>query len=80
MTREDFNLVDEKDLPSFTCDGKTCKFSTNGKSHNGTVTEEDGQYNIYYDDTSVTMTGVIEGNKLTLTNNKGSLILIFEAK
>ncbi len=65
--------------PAFSCrDGKNCTFRNGKKSHNGTVTEEGGEYTIIYDDTSKPMKGRIDGNQLTLTNEKGTLEFIFE--
>lgn len=76
--REDFKRVDESDLPVFTCsDGTNCEFKINGQGHKGVISEENGQYNIEFDDTEATMTGVIKGNKLSLENNKKSFKVTF---
>ena len=77
-TRDDFSLIDEKNLPAFKCsDGKTCVFSLNGKSHKGYVSEKDGIYLISFDDTDRTMQAVIEDKLMTLTNDKGTVTIIF---
>ena len=79
--REDFKRVDKDDLPVFTCtDGTNCEFKINGQAHKGMVTKEGDVYNIKFDDTEATMTGVISGNKLTLENNKKSFTVTFVAQ
>jgi len=76
----DLDAETKKLAPTFRSeDGKSCVFSNNGKDHAGTIKEDNGQYVISFGDTSVTMTAVVNGDRLTLTNSKGTLTLIFQA-
>ena len=66
--------------PKFSCkDGVNCTFTNGRKSHNGTVREEEGAYMITFDDTTKQMKGVITDNRLTLTNEKETVKIVFEA-
>ena len=41
---------------------------------------ENGKYVISYDDTDQTMSAVLSGDTLTITNNKGTLDIVFKKK
>ena len=67
--------------PAFQCsDGVNCVLSNNGKKHAGTVTETDGVYRITFNNASKGMVGEISGKTLTLRNEEGTLLLVFETK
>ncbi|MCR5249642.1 MAG: hypothetical protein K6E50_03460 [Lachnospiraceae bacterium] len=68
--------------PTFSCtDGSSCVVSNNGKDHEGVLEKtDDTHYLIRFDDTDQTMDAVIEGDKLTLTNNKGTVTMVFRAE
>jgi hypothetical protein len=75
-------LFTSKDAPKFKVskDGASCVLTIGQKNHKGTVTEEDGKYIIDFDDSYSNMIGEISGNKLSLTNEKGTVLLLFETK
>ena len=75
-------LFTSKDAPKFKVskDGASCVLTIGQKNHKGTVTEEDGKYIIDFDDSYSDMIGEISGNKLSLTNEKGTVLLLFETK
>ncbi|MDE6025669.1 MAG: hypothetical protein K2G45_09460 [Lachnospiraceae bacterium] len=68
--------------PQFSCtDGTNFTFSSNGKSHSGTLTELEGVYTLNYNDGTKTMKAKISGNRLTLTMaDSDAMKLIFETK
>jgi len=75
-------LDDVADIaPAFTCtDGTSCVISNNGSDHPGTLTlVEDGQYTISFDDTEHDMTAQITGDTLTLTNDTGTVEMVFRS-
>ena len=71
--------VDPK-APKFSCeDGKNVVFSSNGKTHNGTITESGGVYTIDFDDTTKTMEARLSGDKLILKlKDSDNLELVFK--
>lgn len=74
-------IIAAGDNPRFSCsDGINCEFTNLGKSHSGTVSFEDGVYKISFGEASNALTGVITGNLLEITNDKGTLSLVFEAR
>ena len=78
---ENFSDENRKLLPQFKCsDGFNCIFVLNEKEHKGTISEENGKYVISYDDTDQTMSAVLSGDTLTITNNKGTLDIVFKKK
>lgn len=67
--------------PSFSCtDGTNFTFSSNGKSHSGTLTESKGVYTLNFDDTDSKMEAEISGNRMTISIVGGSSEFIFETK
>ena len=65
--------------PKFKCkDGTNCTFSYGKRALTGTVTEEDGEYTITFDEKVKTFKGTISGNTLTLTSGNGKLRFVFE--
>ena len=68
----------ENMAPRFTCeDGIHIVFSNGAKDHPGTVSLENGQYILRYDDTTRDMTATLSGDRLTVVNDKGTLEIIF---
>ena len=65
--------------PEFTCeDGAHCEITLNGKSHAGTISNEDGAYVISFNDTDQKMTVALDGDVLELTNTKGTVTMVFQ--
>lgn len=65
--------------PEFTCeDGTHCEIKLNGKSHAGTISNEDGTYVISFNDTDQKMTVTLDGDVLELTNTKGTVTMVFQ--
>ncbi len=74
-------LITARDNPKFKCkDGTHCTFSMAGKTHNGTISGQDGNYEITYDDTSKPMLAEISGDRLTLKDTNGKFEIVFNAK
>lgn len=67
-------------FPEFECDdGSTCTMTVNGKSHTGTVTEEeDGTYTIVFGDSDRHLIGVIDDDVLTITTDNDAVSFVFE--
>ena len=75
------NKMTEDAQPKFECtNNKNCKFTLNGKTHNGTVSREGDGYRITFDDSYKPFLANIDGNKLTLTNENKKVEIIFEAE
>lgn len=69
-----------KIAPAFRCeDGKNCVLSNNGKDHEGTITEENGQYFLSFGDSSAKLTAVVSGDVLTISEVEGKLSFVFKA-
>ncbi len=78
---ENFSDDNRKLLPQFICkDGVNCIFVLNEKEHKGKILEVDGKYVISYDDTDQTMTATLSGDILKITNNRGTLDIMFKKK
>ncbi|MGN1305013.1 MAG: lipocalin family protein [Oscillospiraceae bacterium] len=62
-------------------DGKSFTFSLNGKTHTGTLTENNGVYTLDFDDTTKTMEATISGDTLTLRIvGVDKIKMVFKAK
>lgn len=68
--------------PKFSCkDGKNVTFALLGKTHNGTVTENNGVYLIAFDDSTKDMEARIENSKLVLKiKDSDTMELVFKLK
>ncbi len=78
-TDETFLAMEE--APKFTCDdGKTFVFSNMKKSHSGKLQEDEDGYTLKFDDKTVDMKAVIDGDKLTITIPNKTTKLVFEAE
>ncbi|MBR5420646.1 MAG: hypothetical protein IK115_05815 [Lachnospiraceae bacterium] len=67
--------------PAFRCeDGTNCVVSNNGKDHPGTITKENDQYVIRFDDTDEIMNAQISGKTLTMVNGKGTVTFVFRTE
>ena len=78
-TRAEDLVPEVKELaPAFRCeDGEHVTVSNNGKDHPGTITEEDGQYVIRFEDTEETMSAQLKDDTLTMSNSKGTVTFVF---
>lgn len=67
-------------IPEFSSsDGKTCIFTNNGKSLSGTIEKKEGnRFNIKLE-TDVIIEAEISEDTLTLSFNRGQIILVFKA-
>ena len=69
------------DHPAFVCtDGVNCVFSGNGTDHKGKLAPKDNGYIITFSDGYKSLTAVISGNVLTLSNDGGTFEIVFETK
>lgn len=68
--------------PEFSCkDGKNVTFTLNGKTHNGTVTENNGVYLIDFDDSAKDMEARIRNGRLVMKiKDSDTIELIFKLK
>ncbi|MGN0155041.1 MAG: hypothetical protein ACI4A3_11375 [Lachnospiraceae bacterium] len=67
--------------PHFSCtDGKNFTFSSNGKTHTGTLTESNGIYTLDLNDSNRNMEAKISGNKMTISIVGTSAYFVFETK
>lgn len=68
--------------PKFSCkDGKNVTFALNGKTHNGTVTENNGVYLIAFDDSAKEMEARIGNGRLVMKiKDSDTIELIFKLK
>ncbi len=75
---EDLDPEVKKTAPAFRCeDGEHITISNNGKDHPGTISEENGQYVIRFEDTEETMSAQLKDDTLTMVNSKGTVTFVF---
>lgn len=81
-TVSDASLQLDSVAPKFSCtDGKNVAFTLNSKTHNGTVTENNGVYLIDFDDSAKDMEARIENSKLILKiKDSDTLEFVFKLK
>lgn len=64
--------------PKFVCkDGVNCTFSLNKVDHKGTITDNDGIYVIDFSDTYKNLFARIDGDKLIMINEAGTVKFVF---
>lgn len=81
-TMADALLQLDSNAPKFSCtDGKNVTFTLNGKTHNGTVTENSGVYLIAFNDSAKEMEARIENSKLVMKiKDSDTIELVFKLK
>ena len=81
-TTSDLSLQFDPKAPKFSCtDGKNVTFTLNGKTRNGTVTENSGVYFIAFNDSAKEMEARIENSKLIMKiKDSDTIELVFKLK